>query len=75
MCSTGARAQKEDSMDPLAFFATVGLGLAAFALFRGIASMAHGGAEDPRVSTRWMFRRVAWQALGALAVLAALLAP
>jgi len=41
-------------MDALAFIATVGLGLAAFALFRGIASMTHGGAEDQRMSTRWM---------------------
>ena len=62
-------------MDALAFFAVVGLGLAAFALFGGIASMAHGGAEDQRMSTRWMFKRVGWQALAALAVLLGLLAP
>ena len=62
-------------MDALVFFAIVGLGLAAFALFRGIASMAQGGAEDQRMSTRWMFKRVGWQALAALAVFAALLAP
>jgi hypothetical protein len=41
-------------MDALAFIATVGLGLAAFALFRGIASTTHRGAKDQRMSTRWM---------------------
>jgi hypothetical protein len=62
-------------MDALAFFAIVALGLAVYALFGGIASMAQGGAEDQRRSTRWMFKRVGWQALAALAVLLGLLAP
>jgi hypothetical protein len=50
--------------------------LAAVALFNGIVSMAHGGAEDQRDSHRLMFKRVAWQGaavlfalLGAMTVL------
>lgn len=61
-------------MDPLAWFAVVGLGLAALALFNGIASMAHGGEEDDRRSVGLMFRRVGWQALAVLAILLGLLA-
>jgi hypothetical protein len=60
-------------MDPLAFFALIGLALAALALFNGIASMAHGGPDDLRMSTRWMFMRVGWQALAVLAILLAVL--
>jgi len=61
-------------MDPLAWFAIIGLGLAALALLNGVVSMAHGGEEDQRASVRLMFRRVAWQAVAALAVLLGLLA-
>jgi len=57
-------------MDPLALFAVIGLGLAAMALFNGVVSMAHGGAQ----STRFMFKRVGWQALAVLAILLGLLA-
>jgi hypothetical protein len=60
-------------MDPLAVFAIAGLGLAALALFNGIASMAHGGEADQRASHWLMFRRVGWQAVAVLAVLLALL--
>jgi hypothetical protein len=62
-------------MDPLAVLALAGLGLAAVALFNGIASMAHGGLQDQQASVHLMFRRVAWQALAVFAVLLALLAP
>lgn len=61
-------------MDPLAFLAIIGLGLAALALFNGIVSMAHGGEEDQRVAHLLMFKRVGWQALAVLFVLLGLLA-
>lgn len=57
-------------MDALQIFALIGLALAAVALLNGIISMAHGGAQ----STRFMFKRVGWQALAAAAVLLGLLA-
>lgn len=60
-------------MDPLVFFAILGLGLAAVALFNGVASMAHGGPEDDQMSTRWMFMRVGWQAIAVLAIVLAVL--
>jgi hypothetical protein len=60
-------------MDPLAVLAIAGLGLAALALFNGIASMAHGGVADQRASHWLMFKRVGWQAVAVLAVLLALL--
>ena len=56
-------------MDPFAVFAVIALGLAALALFNGIASMAHGGEDDQRASHWLMFRRVGWQAVAVLAVL------
>ena len=43
-------------------------------LFNGIACMAHGGAEDDRMSPVLMFKRVGWQALAVLFILLALLA-
>lgn len=43
-------------------------------LFNGIASMAHGGPEDDRMSPVLMFKRVGWQALAVLFILLALLA-
>ena len=60
-------------MDPLMMFAVVGFGLAALALFNGIVSMAHGGAEDQRMGTRLMFKRVGWQAVAVLLILLGLL--
>ena len=60
-------------MDPLAVIAVAGMGLAALALFNGIASMTHGGAADQSASHLLMFRRVGWQAVAVLAVLLALL--
>jgi len=60
-------------MSPLAVFAIVFLGLTLIALFNGIASMAHGGAEDQQRSPGLMFRRVAWQGLAVLFVLFGLL--
>lgn len=61
-------------MDPLAWFAIIGLGLAALALFNGITSMAHGGPQDAQRSVGLMWRRVAWQGLAVLAVLLGMLA-
>ncbi len=46
---------------------------AVIALFNGIVSMAHGGAEDQRNSHWIMFRRVGWQAVAFLAILFAML--
>jgi hypothetical protein len=60
-------------MDPIALFAVIGLALAAYALFNGVVSMAHGGIEDQRNSHLHMFRRVGWQGLAALFVLLGLL--
>ena len=60
-------------MSPFALFAIVCLGLTAIALFNGITSMAHGGAEDQQRSPGLMFRRVAWQGLAALFILLGLL--
>jgi len=45
---------------------------AVISLFNGVASMAHGGAEDQRGSHWLMFRRVGWQALALLFILFAL---
>ena len=47
---------------------------AAIALFKGIVSMAHGGAEDEASSHWLMLKRVAWQGLALLFILLALLA-
>lgn len=60
-------------MDPLVLFAVIALALAVFALFKGIASMAHGGEEDQRTSHVHMLKRVGWQGLALLFVLLALL--
>jgi hypothetical protein len=46
---------------------------AAISLFNGVASMAHGGAEDEGASHKLMFRRVGWQALALVFMLFALL--
>jgi len=60
-------------MDLMVLLAVVGLVMAALALFSGVVSMAHGGAEDQRSSHRHMFKRVGWQGLAVLFVLLALL--
>ena len=46
---------------------------AAMSLFQGVASMAHGGAEDQGASHWLMFKRVGWQAIAFLLLLFALL--
>jgi uncharacterized membrane protein len=46
---------------------------AAFALAKGIFSMAQGGEADQRQSHVLMFKRVGWQALAVLLVLIVLL--
>ncbi len=56
-----------------AFVLTAAL-FAGVALFNGIVSMAHGGAEDQKASHWLMFKRVGWQALAFLFILLALLA-
>ncbi len=55
-------------MGVITIFALVCALLAAFTLFGGIRSMAHGGTEDQRRSNALMFRRVGWQALALLFV-------
>ncbi len=47
--------------------------VAALSLVKGIASMAHGGVEDDRLSTVFMLKRVGWQGLAVLFLLLALL--
>ena len=46
---------------------------AAISLFNGVASMAHGGAEDQGASHWLMLKRVGWQALALIFILFALL--
>ena len=60
-------------MNTMAVLAIGALGLAAMALFQGIRSMAHGGEEDDRDSTRLMLTRCAWQAAAFVFVLLAML--
>lgn len=55
-------------------FVFIAAGLAALSLFQGVASMAHGGEADRLHSHQHMFKRIAWQGLAVLLVLAALLA-
>ena len=47
---------------------------AAISLFTGVASMAHGGAQDQGASHWLMLKRVGWQALALLFMVLALLA-
>ncbi len=61
-------------MNTITFFVLACALLAAIALFRGISSMAHGGAADQRSSHLYMFRRVGWQALAILFVFIGVLA-
>ena len=60
-------------MSLITAFVMVAALFAAVSLFEGVASMAHGGAEDQRASHWMMFRRVGWQALALLFILFALL--
>ncbi len=60
-------------MDAMTLFVFVAAGLAAFSLYQGIVSMAHGGKADQGQSHRFMFKRTAWQALAVLFLMAALL--
>lgn len=60
-------------MSLMTLFVLVAAFLAAFSLFNGIMSMAHGGLEDDRLSTRLMLKRVGWQGLALLLMLLALL--
>lgn len=60
-------------MSLITVFVLVAALCAAISLFNGVASMAHGGAEDQRGSHWLMFKRVGWQALALLFILFALL--
>ena len=61
-------------MSLMTAFVMVAALFTVISLFNGIASMAHGGPEDDRLSPLLMFKRVAWQALAFLFILLALLA-
>ncbi len=52
----------------------VAAALAAYSLFEGVVSMAHGGEDDDARSPGLMLRRVGWQALAVLLVGLSLLA-
>jgi hypothetical protein len=69
-----SRRETEARMSLITMFVMVAAALAAISLFNGVASMAHGGAEDQRDSHWMMFRRVGWQALALMFILFALLA-
>ena len=60
-------------MSLMTLFVMIAAAMAAMSLFTGIASMAHGGAEDQSGSHWLMFKRVGWQALALMFVLLALL--
>ena len=59
-------------MDALTMFIFVAAGMAAVSLFKGVASMAHGGEEDRLHSHELMFKRTAWQGLALFFLLLAL---
>ena len=59
-------------MSLITAFVMVAALFAAVSLFQGVASMAHGGADDQRTSHLKMFKRVGWQALALLFILFAL---
>lgn len=61
-------------MSLMTAFVMVAALFTVISLFNGIASMAHGGPEDDRLSPLLMFKRVAWQVLAFLFILLALLA-
>ena len=60
-------------MDILTVIVILGMLATVWALWRGIASMSHGGDEDFRQSHKLMFQRVGLQALTVLIVILALL--
>ena len=60
-------------MDILTVIVILGMLATVWALWRGIASMSHGGDEDFRHSHKLMFQRVGLQALTVLIVILALL--
>jgi hypothetical protein len=61
-------------MSLMTAFVMVAALFTVISLFNGIVSMAHGGAEDQRLSPRLMLKRVGWQGLAVLFILLALLA-
>ena len=65
--------QSEVTMSLMTVFVLIAAGFAALSLFNGITSMAHGGAEDQKLSHWLMLQRVGWQALAFVFILLALL--
>lgn len=61
-------------MDAMTVFVFVAAGLAAFSLYKGVVSMAHGGEADQKASHKLMFQRIAWQGAAVVFVLLAVLA-
>ena len=60
-------------MDALTVLVILGMLATVWALWRGIASMVHGGEADFRQSHKLMFQRVGLQALTVLIIIMALL--
>jgi len=60
-------------MNAMTFFVLAAAAMAAYSLFAGVTSMAHGGESDKLHSPEFMFRRVAWQGLAVSLVILALL--
>ena len=60
-------------MDPLTLLVFAALLATGVALFKGVASMAHGGVEDDRESYGLMCKRCLWQAVAFALVLVAML--
>jgi len=58
----------------MTLFVYIAAGLAAFSLYQGIVSMAHGGEADQKASHKLMFKRIAWQVAAVVFVLLAVLA-
>jgi len=61
-------------MDAMTLFVFIAAGLAAFSLYQGVVSMAHGGEADQKHSHQLMFKRIAWQVAAVVFVLLAVLA-
>jgi hypothetical protein len=62
------------NMSLMTVLVLIAAAFAAISLVNGIVSMAHGGAEDQKVSHWLMLKRVGWQALAFLFIELALLA-
>lgn len=60
-------------MDGMTLFVLLAAAMAAYSLFEGVVSMAHGGEEDSRRANALMFRRTVWQGLAVGLLLLALL--